>query len=98
MAFLILNIDSSYNSNPCFGGTDRCSTLVMGTAKQVILRFHMHERKNNCFYPLTVRELLAYSRSLSELMLYTTLLFLHVYRCSLVCRPSCMCIHVEAKS
>lgn len=60
--------------------------------------FTCMKEKNNCFYPLTMRELLAYSRSLSELMLYTTLLFPHVYGCSLVCRPSCMCIHVEAKS
>lgn len=69
----------------------------MGTAKQVILVFYMHERNFlNCFYFFTVSKLFAYSKNLSELVLYITCF------CKCVdvhlCVGARVCIYVEARS
>lgn len=69
----------------------------MGTAKQVILVFYMHERNFlNCFYFFTVSKLFAYSKNLSELVLYIT------FFCMCVdvhlCVGARVFIYVEARS
>lgn len=69
----------------------------MGTDKQVILFFCMHERNFlNCFYFFTVSKLLAYSKSLSELILCIT--FFHMCVDVHLCVGARVCIHVEARS